>query len=265
MAGAIWKAVDMMLQIIVNIIAKVISEVARLLGKFKEKVEDIAVERAADVSVDTGTSYLVWRSDMQLLARNFKALSSRASDLEETVERAELSGRQKGKSEVKNWLEDVGKLENDFIALQRRVQQEKFWKLFLVGGHARKMQDQVVQFTEQSRHFDGLLLENLNNKINDKIALSSRASDLEETVERAELSGRQKGKSEVKNWLEDVGKLENDFIALQRRVQQEKFWKLFLVGGHARKMQDQVVQFTEQSRHFDGLLLENQQNLENHS
>ena len=100
---------------------------------------------------------------MQLLARNFKALSSRASDLEETVERAELSGRQKGKSEVKNWLEDVGKLENDFIALQRRVQQEKFWKLFLVGGHVRKMQDQVVQFTEQSRHFDGLLLENQQN------------------------------------------------------------------------------------------------------
>ncbi|XP_027171221.1 uncharacterized protein LOC113770837 [Coffea eugenioides] len=163
MAGAIWKAVDKMLQIIVNIIAKVISEVARLLGKFKEKVEDIAVERAADVSVDTGTSYLGWRSDMQLLARNLKALSSRASDLEETVERAELSGRQKRKSEVKNWLEDVGKLENDFIALQRRVQQEKFWKLFLVGGHVRKMQDQVVQFTEQSRHFDGLLLENQQN------------------------------------------------------------------------------------------------------
>ena len=122
MAGAIWKAVDMMLQIIVNIIAKVISEVARLLGKFKEKVEDIAVERAADVSVDTGTSYLGWRSDMQLLARNLKALSSRASDLEETVERAELSGRQKRKSEVRNWLEEVGKLENDFIALPRRVQ-----------------------------------------------------------------------------------------------------------------------------------------------
>lgn len=166
MTDAIWKALDMMLQIIVSIIAKVLSELARLLGKFKEKVEDVVVERAAEVSVDTGTSYLGLRSDMQLLARNLKALRSRASDIQETVERAELSGRQKRKSEVKNWLEEVQKLENDFIVLQRRVQQEKFWKLFLVGGHVRKMQDQVAQFTEQSRHFDGLLLEiqqNLEN------------------------------------------------------------------------------------------------------
>nr|XP_027061146.1 uncharacterized protein LOC113687820 [Coffea arabica] len=162
MTDAIWKALDMMLQIIVSIIEKVISEVTRLLGKFKEKVEDTVAERAAEVSVDTGTSYWGLRSDMELLARNLRALSSRASDIKEQVEGGELSG-QKRKSEVNNWLEEVQKLENDFIALQRRVQQEKFWKLFLVGRDVRKMQDQVAQFTEQSRHFDGLLLENQLN------------------------------------------------------------------------------------------------------
>ncbi|XP_027126965.1 uncharacterized protein [Coffea arabica] len=121
MTDAIWKALDMMLQIIVSIIEKVISGVTRLLGKFKEKVKDIVAERAAEVSVDTGTRYWGLRSDMQLLARNLRALSSRASDIKEQVEGGERSGQQR-KSEVNNWLEEVQILENDFIALQRRVQ-----------------------------------------------------------------------------------------------------------------------------------------------
>ena len=53
MTNMFWKAMDMML----HIIGKAIAEMIRLLGKFKEKVKDIATERAAELSVNTGISY----------------------------------------------------------------------------------------------------------------------------------------------------------------------------------------------------------------
>ncbi|CDP17476.1 unnamed protein product [Coffea canephora] len=154
------KAMVMVMQIIMTIITKTTAEMYRLLGKFSERVEDIAFERAANLSVDAGTSYLGLGSDMQLLSRNLNALKSRASDVKEAVERAELSGRQKRKTEVKHWLEEVETLDNDFIALQRREQLAVgFLNRLLIGGHARKMKNQVVELIEQSRHFNGLLLE----------------------------------------------------------------------------------------------------------
>ncbi|XP_027172822.1 uncharacterized protein LOC113772429 [Coffea eugenioides] len=154
------KAMAMVMQIIMTIVTKTTADMYRLLGKFSEKVEGIAFERAANLSVDAGTSYLGLGSDMQLLSRNLNALRSRASDINEAVERAELSGRQKGKTEVKHWLEEVETLlDNDFIALQRREQQGGILNRLLIGGHARKMKNQADELTDQSRHFNGLLLE----------------------------------------------------------------------------------------------------------
>ena len=85
------------MQIIMTIITKATAEMYRLLGKFSEKVEDMAFERAAKLSVDAGTSYLGLGYDVQLLSRNRNTLRSRASDIKEAVKEPRCPDDRRGK------------------------------------------------------------------------------------------------------------------------------------------------------------------------
>lgn len=137
----------------------ILGKAGEMLGKLKEKVKDTALERVAEESWNTGTSFYSLGSDMQSLGRDLIALTSRASDIKEEVERAEVSGKKRRKTEVKTWLKDVEQLETEFNELKRKLQEERSWKHLLGGAVVSGMKNRISSLTEQSRNFRGLLLD----------------------------------------------------------------------------------------------------------
>ncbi|XP_027172003.1 probable disease resistance protein At4g27220 [Coffea eugenioides] len=103
------------------------------------------------------------RSDMdnmQSLKRNWQELSCKASDIEEEVHREEMSGKKKRKREVDSWLKNVKNLSPEIDALETRGSS---WRLPLKEDPVGKLQLQVKELVDQSRHFDGLVLDNYDN------------------------------------------------------------------------------------------------------
>ncbi|XP_027171985.1 disease resistance protein RFL1-like [Coffea eugenioides] len=117
------------------------------------------VEKTAELMV---VGYM-GRSDMdsmQSLKSNWQELSCKASDIEEEVNREEMSGKKKRKSEVDNWLKGVKKLNSEMGALETR---RSSWRLPLKEDPVGKLQLQVKELIDQSRHFNGLVLDTYDN------------------------------------------------------------------------------------------------------
>ncbi|XP_027171331.1 probable disease resistance protein At4g27220 [Coffea eugenioides] len=117
------------------------------------------VEKAAEFIV---VDYME-RSDVantQSLKRIWQELSCKASDIEEEVNREEMSGKKKRKREVDSWLKNVKNLSPEIDALETR---RSSWRLPLKEDPVGKLQHQVKELVDQSRHFDGLVLDNYDN------------------------------------------------------------------------------------------------------
>ncbi|XP_027171976.1 probable disease resistance protein At4g27220 [Coffea eugenioides] len=98
--------------------------------------------------------------NVQSVKRNWQELSCKAFDVEQEVNGEEMSGKKKRKSEVDNWLKDVKKSSPEIDALETRGSS---WRLPLKEDPVGKLQFQVKDLVDQSRHFDGLVLDNYDN------------------------------------------------------------------------------------------------------
>nr|XP_027118470.1 putative disease resistance protein At4g10780 [Coffea arabica] len=72
---------------------------------------------------------------------------------------AERSGTEKRRREVEIWFEEVVTVENEFGALKKSIQEGLIENATSSGDGVAKMDATVEELTEQSKHFDGLLLE----------------------------------------------------------------------------------------------------------
>ncbi|XP_027172004.1 disease resistance protein SUMM2-like [Coffea eugenioides] len=120
-------------------------------------------EKAAGKMAELIVVDYMGRSDMdnrQSLKRNWQELSCKASDIEEEVHREEMSGKKKRKREVDSWLKNVKNLSPEIDALETRGSS---LRLPLKEDPVGKLQLQVKELVDQSRHFDGLVLDNYDN------------------------------------------------------------------------------------------------------
>ncbi|XP_027171995.1 probable disease resistance protein At4g27220 [Coffea eugenioides] len=120
-------------------------------------------EKAAGKMAELVVENCMGRSHMdnvQLLKRNWQELSCKASDVEQEVNREEMSGKKKRKSEIDNWLKDVKKLSPEIDALETRGSS---WRLPLKEDPVGKLQLQVKELIDQSRHFSGFVLDTCDN------------------------------------------------------------------------------------------------------
>ncbi|CDP05719.1 unnamed protein product [Coffea canephora] len=120
-------------------------------------------EKAAGKMAELIVVDYMGRSDMdnrQSLKRNWQELSCKASDIEEEVHREEMSGKKKRKREVDSWLKNVKNLSPEIDAFETRGSS---WRLPLKEDPVGKLQLQVKELVDQSRHFDGLVLDNYDN------------------------------------------------------------------------------------------------------
>ncbi|KAI3473415.1 hypothetical protein Pfo_031389 [Paulownia fortunei] len=134
---------------------RVVIMLERLLETFFSKVG----KQLVDYAHNTVKSIKDFQSTLDSLQRNLKSLSSKASDVEEQIKNAELSGRKKRKREVENWLTEVLIIENEFLKLENEVQSRGFISRFFGGDRALKLNQRVDELVEQSRHFGELLLD----------------------------------------------------------------------------------------------------------
>ncbi|XP_027061135.1 disease resistance protein RFL1-like [Coffea arabica] len=124
-----------------------------------EKTGEKVIEKTVEFALEncTGRSHM---DNVQSLKRNWQELSCKAFDVEQEVNREEMSGKKKRKSEVDNWLKDVKKLSPEIDALETRGSS---LRLPLKEDPVGKLQFQVKDLVDQSRHFDGLVLDTCDN------------------------------------------------------------------------------------------------------
>ncbi|KAH6801137.1 hypothetical protein C2S52_001601 [Perilla frutescens var. hirtella] len=96
---------------------------------------------------------------LKILQKNLKLVSAKASDVEEQIKNAELSGHKKRKREVEEWLRQVKFIETEVLELGTQVKSAGFIQKFIGGGKASQLNEEVVKLLEQSRHFGELLLD----------------------------------------------------------------------------------------------------------
>ncbi|PIN25341.1 hypothetical protein CDL12_01915 [Handroanthus impetiginosus] len=99
------------------------------------------------------------KSTLETLEQDFNSLSNKAFDINETIKKAELSGKKKRKREVEEWLEQVAMIEIQIRALEREVQAEGFFRKFLTGDQAAQLSASVNKLVKQSRHFGELFVD----------------------------------------------------------------------------------------------------------
>ncbi|CDP17481.1 unnamed protein product [Coffea canephora] len=130
------------------------------VGKFlAEKTGEKVIEKTAELIVVDymGSSDVANR---QSLKSNWQELSCKACDIEEKVHREEMSGKKKRKREVDSWLKNVKNLSPEIDALETRGSS---LRIPLKEDPVGKLQLQVKELVDQSRHFDGLVLDNYDN------------------------------------------------------------------------------------------------------
>ncbi|XP_027171980.1 probable disease resistance protein At4g27220 [Coffea eugenioides] len=113
-----------------------------------------------NLALDKGKKCYYLRDNLRSLETKLQRLSNRKIDFQSKMKIAERSGTKKRKREVDNWFEEVAKIENEFVALKTSIEQSNLFKNAISSGdRVAKMDAIVEELIEQSKHFDGLLLE----------------------------------------------------------------------------------------------------------
>ncbi|PIM98444.1 hypothetical protein CDL12_29078 [Handroanthus impetiginosus] len=127
----------------------------RIVDSFFSK----AGEKLVDCAQDNVLGIKDYKLTLETLERNLNSLSSRASDVEEEIKNAEMSGKKKRKREVENWLKEIKIIESEFLKLEKEIQSQGFIGRFLGGDTATKMNARVGELIEKSQHFGELILD----------------------------------------------------------------------------------------------------------
>ncbi|XP_051116847.1 probable disease resistance protein At4g27220 [Andrographis paniculata] len=129
------------------------------LWKFGEPIISKLVEKLMNFALSKND-----KDTFDSLVSNIRLLCAKASDVDEEINKAELSGKKKRKREVHTWLEQVQSLESEFHSLENRLQREGFVREFIGGGEAAKLEARVRGLVEQSRYFGELVLNAYDQK-----------------------------------------------------------------------------------------------------
>ncbi|MCD7468905.1 hypothetical protein HAX54_007458 [Datura stramonium] len=95
--------------------------------------------------------------NLQSIESNMKVLNGIALKIEVQVKEAEKRKR-KRKREVENWCEEVGKIRNQFLKLQKDLLEEKCVSE-IIGENLCVINSRVVGLIEQSQHVHQSLLD----------------------------------------------------------------------------------------------------------
>ncbi|XP_027172000.1 putative disease resistance protein At4g10780 [Coffea eugenioides] len=118
------------------------------------------MEALGNLALDRGRRYVNLDDNLRSLETKLRRLVGRKSDLGSQVTDAERLGTKKRKREVEIWFEEVAKIETEFVALKTSIEQGNLLRnAFSSGDGVEKMDAIVEDLIEQSKHFDGLLLE----------------------------------------------------------------------------------------------------------
>ncbi|XP_071905837.1 probable disease resistance protein At4g27220 [Coffea arabica] len=118
------------------------------------------MEALGNLAFDKARKYYHLVDNLRSLETKLQRLRNRKTDFESQVKVAERSGTKKRKMEVENWFEEVATVENEFVALKTSIEQGCLLKNAISSGdRVAEMDATVEDLIEQSKHFDGLLLE----------------------------------------------------------------------------------------------------------
>ncbi|XP_047941199.1 probable disease resistance protein At4g27220 [Salvia hispanica] len=130
--------------------------ILRMLGEF---FLPKAVEQLADNALNNAKNINDFGLILKTLHKMLKSLNARASDVEEEIKNAEVSGRKKRKREVEEWLGDVKCFENEVDELGSQIESPGLIMRLMNGGQAAKLIDEIDKLVEQSRNFGELVLD----------------------------------------------------------------------------------------------------------
>ena len=120
----------------------------------------LTMEALGNLALDTGRKYVNLGDNLRSLETKLRRLVGRKSDLGSQMTDAERLGTKKRKRGVEIWFEEVAKIETEFVALKTSIEQGNLLRnAFSSGDGVEKMDAIVEDLIEQSKHFDGLLLE----------------------------------------------------------------------------------------------------------
>ncbi|XP_071906642.1 probable disease resistance protein At5g63020 isoform X1 [Coffea arabica] len=118
------------------------------------------MEALGNLALDRERRYVNLDDNLRSLERKLQRLGGKKSDFELQVTNAERSGTKKRKREVEIWFEEVATVEIEFGTLKKSIQEGGFLENAISSGdRVAKMDAIVEELIEQSKHFDGLLLE----------------------------------------------------------------------------------------------------------
>ncbi|XP_071906978.1 putative disease resistance protein At4g10780 [Coffea arabica] len=118
------------------------------------------MEALGNLALDRGRRYVNLDDNLRSLETKLRRLVGRKSDLGSQMTDAERLGTKKRKRGVEIWFEEVAKIETEFVALKTSIEQGNLLRnAFSSGDGVEKMDAIVEDLIEQSKHFDGLLLE----------------------------------------------------------------------------------------------------------
>ncbi|XP_057795707.1 probable disease resistance protein At4g27220 [Salvia miltiorrhiza] len=135
-----------------------------IFSKVGESFLSKVVEQTADNAHNNVKNIKDFEVSLKTLEKKLKSLSAKASDVEEEIKNAELSGRKKRKREVEEWLEQVKSIEKEVVELGSQVDSQGFVMRLMDGGRAPKLNHEVDHLVEQSRNFGELVLDICGNR-----------------------------------------------------------------------------------------------------
>ncbi|PIN22141.1 hypothetical protein CDL12_05148 [Handroanthus impetiginosus] len=204
-------------------------------------------EKLVDYGSDTLRDKTNLKSTFEAMRNNLNSLSDKAFDVENTVKKAEQSGKKKRKREVEKWLEQVKIIENKICTLEREVQTKGFLTKFLSGDQATQLSASVNKLVEQSRHFGELLVDVYKTKGEPLLTTNLSGKMFKENLERIE-KFLESDKSSIGIYgMGGVGKTalakHINNIILEKYQENRVCWITVSQDFSIKKLQDEIAQF----------------------
>ncbi|PIN26654.1 Apoptotic ATPase [Handroanthus impetiginosus] len=204
-------------------------------------------KKFVDYGSDTLRDKMNLKFTFEAMRNNLNSLSDKAFDVENTIKKAEQSGKKKRKREVEKWLEQVKMIENQIRTLERQVQTEGFLRKFLIGDQATQLRVSVNKLVEQSRHFGELLVDVYKTKGEPLLTTNLSGKMFKENLERIEKFLESDKLSIGIYGMGGVGKTalakHINNIILEKYQENRVCWIMVSQGFSIKKLQDEIAHF----------------------
>nr|XP_004249714.1 putative disease resistance protein At4g10780 [Solanum lycopersicum] len=118
----------------------------------------MVIEALSILKENVWDPYMGLEEKLETVKRKMEVLISRRKDIADEVKDAELHSSKRRKTEVKNWLSSVQKLENEFQCFEQELEQSSSFSRIGLSNQADKIHDEVEYLLDQGKFSEGILL-----------------------------------------------------------------------------------------------------------